>query len=99
MNSLSSGTPRILVIGRVVHRSRRLYVAESQLTDSDGREIARRSGTFVPSEIPAAAELPQRKQADGQPRYQLEEADRRQRQRSGPCIREADMVRHLLPKC
>ena len=28
-------------VGKVVHRSRRLYVAESQLTDSDGTEIAR----------------------------------------------------------
>ena len=32
-------------VGRVVHRSRRLYVAESQLIDSDGTEIARGSGT------------------------------------------------------
>jgi len=32
-------------VGKVVHRSRRLYVAESQLTDSDGTEIARGSGT------------------------------------------------------
>ena len=44
-------------VGRVVHRSRRLYVAESQLTDSDGREIARGSGTFVPSDIRLSPEI------------------------------------------
>ena len=44
-------------VGRVVHRSRRLYVAESQLTDSAGREIARGSGTFVPSDIPLSPEI------------------------------------------
>ena len=44
-------------VGRVVHRSRRLYVAESQLTDSEGREIARGSGTFVPSDIPLSPEI------------------------------------------
>jgi len=38
-------------VGKVVHRSRRLYVAESQLVDSDGKEVARGSGTFVPSDI------------------------------------------------
>jgi uncharacterized protein (TIGR00369 family) len=50
-------------VGRVVHRSRRLYVAESQLTDSDGKEIARGSGTSparlwrVPSDIPLSPEI------------------------------------------
>ena len=44
-------------VGRVVHRSRRLYVAESQLTDSSGKEIARGSGTFVPSDIPLSPEI------------------------------------------
>ena len=44
-------------VGRVVHRSRRLYVAESQLVDSDGKEIARGSGTFVPSDIPLSPEI------------------------------------------
>jgi hypothetical protein len=43
--------------------SRRLYVAESQLVDSDGREIARGSGTSparlwrVPSDIPLSPEI------------------------------------------
>jgi uncharacterized protein (TIGR00369 family) len=43
---------KITAVGQVVHRSRRLYVAESQLSDSEGREIARASGTFMPSDIP-----------------------------------------------
>jgi acyl-coenzyme A thioesterase PaaI-like protein len=44
-------------VGRVVHRSRRLYVAGSQLIDSGGTEIARGSGTFVPSDIPLSPEI------------------------------------------
>ena len=47
----------VQAVGRVVHRSRRLYVAESQLTDSDGKEIARGSGTFVPSDIALSPEI------------------------------------------
>jgi len=43
--------------GRVVHRSRRFFVAESALVDSDGREIARGSGTFMPSNIPLSPEV------------------------------------------
>ena len=43
--------------GRVVHRSRRLFIAESVLVDSDGREIARGSGTFMPSNIPLSPEV------------------------------------------
>lgn len=43
--------------GRVVHRSGRLFIAESILVDSDGREIARGSGTFVPSTIALSPEL------------------------------------------
>ncbi len=37
--------------GRVVHRSRRLLIAEAELVDSNGREIARGSGTFMRSNI------------------------------------------------
>ena len=43
--------------GRVVHRSRRFFIAESVLVDSDGREIARGSGTFMPSNIPLSPEI------------------------------------------
>jgi len=44
-------------IGRVVHRSRRLFVAESQLVDSGGREIGRGSGTFMRGSIPLSPEI------------------------------------------
>jgi len=47
----------IRAVGQVVHRSRRLYVADAQLYDSEGREIARGSGTFVPSDIPLSPEI------------------------------------------
>ena len=43
--------------GRVVHRSRRFFVAESVLVDSDGQEIARGSGTFMPTTIPLSPEV------------------------------------------
>ena len=43
--------------GTVVHRSRRLFVAESVLTDSRGNEIARGNGTFMPSRTPLGPEL------------------------------------------
>jgi len=43
--------------GRVVHRSRRLFIAEAVLVDSDGREIARGSGTFMPSTIPLSPDV------------------------------------------
>ena len=44
-------------VGRVVHRSQRLFVAESVLADSDGREIGRGSGTFMRSSIPLSPEV------------------------------------------
>ena len=37
--------------GRVVSRSRRLYVADGVLLDSRGKEVARGTGTFMPSSI------------------------------------------------
>jgi len=37
--------------GRVVSRSKRLYLAEGVLEDERGREIARGSGTFMPSTV------------------------------------------------
>ncbi len=43
--------------GRVVHSSRRLFVAESVLTDSDGHEIARGNGTFMKSRSELGPEL------------------------------------------
>jgi uncharacterized protein (TIGR00369 family) len=43
--------------GRVVHGSRRFFVAESVAVDSDGQEVARGSGTFMPSSIPLSSEV------------------------------------------
>jgi uncharacterized protein (TIGR00369 family) len=43
--------------GRVVHRSRRLFIAESQLVDSGGREIGRGSGTFMRGTLPLSPEI------------------------------------------
>ncbi|NOY97953.1 MAG: PaaI family thioesterase [Chloroflexi bacterium] len=47
----------LVAAGRVVHTSRRLLIAESILTDSEAREIARGSGTFMRSKIPLTAEI------------------------------------------
>ena len=41
----------VVARGRVVSRSRRLYVAEGVLEDDRGRELARGSGAFMPSTI------------------------------------------------
>ncbi len=41
----------ITAVGNVVHRSRRLYIAESLLTDQEGRQLARGSGTFMKSRV------------------------------------------------
>lgn len=43
--------------GQVVSRSKRLYVAEGVLLDSRGKEVARGSGTFMPSSIQLGPEL------------------------------------------
>ena len=43
--------------GRVVHASKRLYVAESMLTDDQGKELARGSGSFMRSQIALTADL------------------------------------------
>lgn len=43
--------------GRVVHRSRRLFLAEAELVDTGGREIGRGSGTFIRSTMPLSPEL------------------------------------------
>jgi uncharacterized protein (TIGR00369 family) len=38
--------------GRVVHKSRNLFLSEAELVDSAGRQIARGSGSFMRSQIP-----------------------------------------------
>ena len=43
--------------GRVVHQSRRLLIAEAVLTDSKDRQIARGSGSFMPSRKPLGPEI------------------------------------------
>lgn len=46
---VSSGD--IKAVGKVVHQSRQLFVAESVLSDDAGRQIGRGSGTFIRSKI------------------------------------------------
>jgi uncharacterized protein (TIGR00369 family) len=43
--------------GQVVSRSKRLYVAEGALFDSRGKEVARGSGTFMPSSMQLGPQL------------------------------------------
>jgi uncharacterized protein (TIGR00369 family) len=43
--------------GRVVYRSRRIFIAESEAVDSHGRAVARGSGTFMRSSIPLSPEV------------------------------------------
>jgi uncharacterized protein (TIGR00369 family) len=47
----------ITATGRVVHRSRTLIVAESELVNEDGKQVARGSGTFMRSGIPLDAKV------------------------------------------
>lgn len=41
----------LIARGHVVSRSKRLYIAEGVVLDSRGKEVARGSGTFMPSSI------------------------------------------------
>jgi uncharacterized protein (TIGR00369 family) len=43
--------------GRVVHRARRLFIAESELMNGEGQEIARGSGVFMRSTIALSPEV------------------------------------------
>ena len=43
--------------GEVVLRSKRLFMVESVLTNSDDEEIARGSGTFMVRNIPLVAKI------------------------------------------
>jgi uncharacterized protein (TIGR00369 family) len=47
----------LLARGCVVSRSKRLYVAEGVLFDHRGKEVARGSGTFMPSSVRIGPEL------------------------------------------
>ncbi len=52
---ISSGEMR--ATARVVHRSQRLFVAEAEVVDSKGRQIARGSGTFMRSNVALSPEI------------------------------------------
>ena len=47
----------IRAVGRVVHRSRNLFVAEAELLDHASRQVARGSGSFMRSTLPLSADL------------------------------------------
>jgi len=47
----------ITATGRVVHRSRRMLIADVEAVDSAGRVVARGTGTFMRSETPLGPEL------------------------------------------
>lgn len=52
---ISDGEMR--AVGQVVHQSRRLFVAEAVIRDSEDQEIARGSGSFMLSSIRLSAEI------------------------------------------
>lgn len=55
LRPVSNGEMR--AFGRVIRHSKKLLVADSILTNSEGQEIGRGSGTFMPSQIPLTAEI------------------------------------------
>ena len=52
---ISDGELRSL--GKVVHRGQRLFIAEAELQDDGGRQLARGSGTFMRSNVPLGPEV------------------------------------------
>jgi len=44
-------------VGRVVHRSRQLFLAEAELFDTEGRQVGRGSGSFMRSTIPLTPDV------------------------------------------
>ena len=48
---------KLTATGRMVHESKRWFVGESELVDSDGRLLARGGGTFMRSQIPLTPEI------------------------------------------
>lgn len=44
-------------LGRVVHRSRSLIIAEAELKNDAGETVARGSGSFLPSKVALTAEI------------------------------------------
>ncbi len=47
----------LLATGRVVHQTLRVFIAEADLTDSDGNLLARGSGSFMRSQIPLSPDI------------------------------------------
>jgi uncharacterized protein (TIGR00369 family) len=47
----------IRAVGRVVHGSKNLFIAEAELLDRDARQVGRGSGSFMRSTIPLSAEV------------------------------------------
>lgn len=43
--------------GQVVHQSKNLYIADSKILNSEGKEIARGSGTFMKSKVSLTPEI------------------------------------------
>jgi uncharacterized protein (TIGR00369 family) len=50
-------TGMMIARGTVVSRSTRLLIAEGVVVDGEGRELARGSGTFMPSRVPLDEKL------------------------------------------
>ena len=50
LRPISAGT--MTARGTIVSRSSRMLIGEGVLVDADGKEIARGSGTFMPSRVP-----------------------------------------------
>jgi uncharacterized protein (TIGR00369 family) len=50
-------TGEMIATGRVVHATRRQYVAEAKLVDAEGHAIGRGSGTFTRSNIRLSSDL------------------------------------------
>jgi len=55
LRPVDSGT--LTARGRLLHASRRLYFAESELFDTDDRLVAKGSGTFMRSRIPLTPKI------------------------------------------
>jgi acyl-coenzyme A thioesterase PaaI-like protein len=47
----------IRAVGRVVHRSRNLFIAEAELVDHAGRQVGRGSGSFTRSTTPLSPDV------------------------------------------
>jgi uncharacterized protein (TIGR00369 family) len=55
LRPVSEGT--LVANGKVVHRSKRLVIADGVLLDDRGKAVARGTGTFMPSTIPLTDDI------------------------------------------